>query len=233
MMSWFVNQLLDPEGQRQGRGSCESLEYQQTGSTAIKERWKRKAFLGRQNTTLPFQKFSIRSNSQVELLSDGHDWQRCTLWGHLSVDIWHAFSQWDGVIVSLSSISALNPNKWKWPLPSVMLRVWQTAWVWTFCLQSSVAVRTKQIIVSNSALDPNMPWPEETIMQKCGRGPSMSMSLKSGFKDLICIISAFKCQNRADFFLWSLLSCVLLLSSVFPTMFRPKDNNLFLLSTVL
>lgn len=53
------------------------------------------------------------------------------------------FSQWDWVIVSTSSITALNPYKWKWPLPCIMLCVWQKAWVWSFCMQSSFAVCPK------------------------------------------------------------------------------------------
>ncbi len=64
-----------------------------------------------------------------------------------------------------------------------MLRVWQTAWVWPFSVQSSFAVCPKKIIVSNLNLHPNMPWPQETLMWECGSGPSMAVSLKSGFKE--------------------------------------------------
>lgn len=65
---------------------------------------------------LAISKFSFRSDSGIKLPLDGSDWQGRTLWGHLYVDKWHVFSQWDWVIVSLSSITALNPHKVKWPL---------------------------------------------------------------------------------------------------------------------
>lgn len=93
------------------------------------------------------------------------------------------FSQWDWVIVSLSSITALNPHKLKWPLSCIVLRVRQTAWVRLFCMQSSFAVCLR-IIVSILILYPNIPWIQETCMWECGSGPSTD-SLKTGFKSLV------------------------------------------------
>lgn len=185
MRSWFVNQSSDPEGQRQGQRSCYPLEYEQTSSTGIKERRQRKtlSLSGRQNSYSAFHNSvsvqTLRLNFHQMVLTDR---------GAPSEDIYpltHGpfFLQWDWVIVSLSSITALNPHKWKWPLPCVMLRVWQNAWVWPFSVQSSFAVCPKKIIVSNLNLHPNMPWPQETLMWECGSGPSMAVSLKSGFKE--------------------------------------------------
>lgn len=128
--SWFVNQLLDPGGQRRSQGSCDPLECQHTG---IKERVKGKheAFQAGRIQTHHFKiqvPFRLRLNFCQMVKTDGY-----TLWGHLSVDAWLVFSRWHWVIVSLSSITTLNPHKWRWPLPCVMLCVWQTSWVCPFC----------------------------------------------------------------------------------------------------
>lgn len=68
-----MNQPLDPEGQRRSQGSCDPLEYQQTGSNGIEERRQRKALglSGRQNSHLLFPN---SPSVQAKFPSVGNDW---------------------------------------------------------------------------------------------------------------------------------------------------------------
>lgn len=146
MMSWYVNQPLDPEGQRWGQTCSDPLGYQQMGSIRIKKCCQRKSLSlsGGQNLNLAFQN-SVSSQTlglnfcQLVMADRGAPSEDI----YMLTDGTSFHCEWDWVMVNTASITALNPYKWKWPLPCVILSVWQTAWVWPFCMQSSFAVCPK------------------------------------------------------------------------------------------